>query len=419
MIAFMIASAMKDLRRQAADPVALVMWLGIPLLLGSMMSLVSGDSGPSPRGSVLIANEDGGLLGRTVEASLQQGPLGEMFDVKRVTAVKGRATVLAGDATALIVVPAGATAAFLAREPVTLTLVKNPAQRILPGIVEEALEMLAEGGFYVQRLLGEPLAQVNTEVNDGSDDTPTTATIATLATLFSTRIREVSPVLFPPVLDFSLSAPASPDQPSATPLADFGRLFVPGLVFMSLLFIAQGLSGDLWEEHRLGTMRRVMASPARVLAFLLGKVLAGAVLMSGVALIGLTLSVVLFGVPLGRAALGLPWAVFGGTVLVALFFFPQVAAQSQRGAKMLGTVLVFPLMMVGGSFFPFEAMPGWMAAIGRWTPNGQAVARLKELLNGTADPFTLAVAALAMLVPALLSVAYATHRVRKQVAGAA
>ena len=51
---------------------------------------------------------------------------------------------------------------------------------------------------------------------------------------------------------------------------------------------------------------------------------------------------------------------------------------------MLASLMVFPLMMIGGSFFPFEAMPAWMAAVGRWTPNGQAVARLKDILDGSA-----------------------------------
>lgn len=420
MIAFTLASALKDLRRRATDRVALVMWLGIPLLLGSMMALVTDTSGSSTRGVILIADEDGGLVARAIAASLQQGPLATLFDVQRVAAADGRTRVQGGGATALVIVPAGTTRAFLTRRHVSLTLVKNPAQRILPGIVEESLEIVVESGFYVQRILGEPLAQLEPMFDGDENAAVPTATLAALATMFTTQIARVTPILFPPALDYSLTEPAAPAAASsASGLAAFGRLFVPGLVFMSLLFIAQGMSGDLWEEQRQGTLRRVIASPSGVAAFLIGKMLAGAVLMGGVTTVALMLSVLLFDVPVGRALAGLPWAVFGGTVLVALFFVPQVIAGSQRGANMLGTLLVFPLMMIGGSFFPFEAMPAWMAAIGRWTPNGQAVAQLKQVLDGTADPRAIAVAAVAMVVPAVAALAFATRRVRRQVAGVA
>jgi len=45
--------------------------------------------------------------------------------------------------------------------------------------------------------------------------------------------------------------------------------------------------------------------------------------------------------------------------------------------------------MLGGSFFPFEAMPEGMAALGRRTPNGWALERFKELTTGVVDPAAL------------------------------
>jgi len=41
---------------------------------------------------------------------------------------------------------------------------------------------------------------------------------------------------------------------------------------------------------------------------------------------------------------------------------------------------MFPLLMIGGSFFPTETMPGWMVAIGSWTPIGMAIEQLKALM---------------------------------------
>jgi ABC-type multidrug transport system permease subunit len=48
-------------------------------------------------------------------------------------------------------------------------------------------------------------------------------------------------------------------------------------------------------------------------------------------------------------------------------------------------VLLFPLMMAGGSFFPLAALPGWIANLGRFVPNGFVVDRMSdELLSATA-----------------------------------
>jgi ABC-type multidrug transport system permease subunit len=48
--------------------------------------------------------------------------------------------------------------------------------------------------------------------------------------------------------------------------------------------------------------------------------------------------------------------------------------------------------MLGGSFFPFEMMPAWLARIGRWTPNGWALVKLRGMLDGSADATGIAAA---------------------------
>jgi len=71
-----------------------------------------------------------------------------------------------------------------------------------------------------------------------------------------------------------------------------------------------------------------------------------------------------------------------------------------------------PLMMLGGSFFPFEAMPAWMAAAGRWTPNGLGVATLKELLYGNVSVTALGIGVLGIGIPATLAFVGAWRRLR-------
>jgi hypothetical protein len=57
-------------------------------------------------------------------------------------------------------------------------------------------------------------------------------------------------------------------------------------------------------------------------------------------------------------------------------------------------------------------MPAWMANIGRWTPNGLAVANVKQILFGRLDPGTLAIAGLAIGGMAVLAFVFGVRRLR-------
>ena len=49
---------------------------------------------------------------------------------------------------------------------------------------------------------------------------------------------------------------------------------------------------------------------------------------------------------------------------------------------MLTTLIMFPLLMAGGSFFPVETMPKFIAAIADYTPNGRVLEPMKGYFIG-------------------------------------
>mgnify|MGYP003547553832 CR=1 FL=1 len=51
-------ATLKDLRRRIADPASLIMWMGLPIVIGFLMSLLGGDSGPAAKGRVLLVDLD-------------------------------------------------------------------------------------------------------------------------------------------------------------------------------------------------------------------------------------------------------------------------------------------------------------------------------------------------------------------------
>jgi len=409
---FIAATARKDVRRQLADPVGLLIWMGLPLAIGGLFVLISAGGGGSPRGRLLVADEDESFLSGLIGGGAAQGPIAKLFDVTPVDRDEGRRIMDAGDASALVVLPAGLQDAVLGEGTAEIRLVTNPAQRILPGMVAEALEVAVELAFYGERLLGEPARRILDGPADGGDFF-SNDDVAELTTAINTRLRELGDTLSPPVLTVEFVDPPDADETAAPPGAvDIGMLLLPGMIFMSILFTAQGMSGDVWDEKRLGTLRRAASAPPPMAAVLAGKLLAGGAVVGAVAVVGVALGMVVLDLPPLHAPLAALWITFAGTVMLSYFVLLQLLASGQQAGGMLSNLVLFPIVMLGGSFFPFEAMPEWMAAIGRWTPNGLALVRLKEIVAGQPDAGGLLAAALFIGLPAAAAFTLSVRRLR-------
>ena len=409
-MSFVLTSALKDLRRRLMDPSALLMWMGLPIIIGVLLSLIGGGNGPAPKARLLIVDDDQSLVSQLMIGGSRQGRLAEFLDVEIVTAEAGRSKIDKGDASALLTIPKGFQDSVLREQPATLALVKNPAERILPVIIEEGLKMLVEAAFYVQRIFGAELRRIADSVT--SPTGPSSEGIAAMSRAFNERLREVQGTLFPPVLSLETKAPPKEQQDEP----NFWALFLPGLLLMSLMFTAQGMSLDIWIEQSGGTLRRILSTPQHIAAFLMGKLVAAVAIMALAVLLALVLGVTMFGVQVGRAPLALVWAAYAGGAIFSYLVLIQILSTSMRGGQFLSSLIVFPLIMIGGSFFPFEAMPAWMARIGRWTPNGLAVTQVKTILFGHPEAATLALGAAAIGVPAAVALWIAARRLRGQFA---
>jgi ABC-type multidrug transport system permease subunit len=109
-----------------------------------------------------------------------------------------------------------------------------------------------------------------------------------------------------------------------------------------------------------------------------------ALILFGVALVGVAGMRWFAGVPVASVPLATLWLVLSGVAFYLFLVTIAVHASGQRAANVIGNLVVFPLSLVGGSFFPFEMMPGWMASIGRLTPNGWAITKFKAFVAGSA-----------------------------------
>jgi ABC-type multidrug transport system permease subunit len=382
-VRFLWSTALKDLRRHRRNPVEFLLWIGIPIVIGVVIIMAAGGrGGPEPQAHLLIADHDDSFLSHMLVGALSQEAAGGLIRAEAVTEEKGRQRLQAGKASALLIIPDLFSEQVLREEPTTLRLLTNPSQRILPGIVEESLSILVDGSFYLHRLLGDDLRSLA----DGPPAGLNTFADGFIAA-FSVRVNHIidrlSRYLDPLVIELDEAGP--PEGEEDFGFSSFALYFMPGILLMGLLFMAQGMGDEFWHERNQRTLRRVAVSPQGIAAFLGGKLLAGAALVFLVCFVGLCIGYAYFGLSVWTFPLAVSWATCAGVMLMSLMLQVQLRVASQRAGNILTMVLIFPLMMVGGSFFPFEAMPDWMAAVGRWTPNGWALMRLREILESQVD----------------------------------
>lgn len=385
---FIWTTAIKDWRRRAKNPLEIVVWVGIPIIIGFLIVLAfGGHGGPKPQAYVLVADNDGGFLSRFLVGALSQEAAGGFVRAEAVAEADGLSRMNKGGATALIVIPKGFSEAILREEPVKLRLVTNPSQRILPGMVEEMLSMFADATFYAHRLIGEDLKSFAGGPPGGARRFPD-ETIANFSAKMNRLGERLSDYFFPPLIGVESAVDEKEQDVS------LGFLLLPSILFMSLLFMAQGMGDDLWEERNHRTLRRIVSAPQPIAAFFVGKLVAGAGFVFLVSLVALIAGYSYLRLNPQTLPLAVLWATAAGAMLSAMMTTFQLFASSQRAGNILTMAIVFPLMMIGGSFFPFEAMPVWMAAIGRCTPNGWALERLKDIIlaRSTAGGMTLAFA---------------------------
>jgi ABC-2 type transport system permease protein len=210
-----------------------------------------------------------------------------------------------------------------------------------------------------------------------------TTLITDTTTVFS---RELRPLLrdpftiifsmVQPLVFLGLFAPLLPDNSL--------QWFVPGIIVMSCLFACSMTGSNLLFEIQTGSHERMLVTPLRRPALLIGRALKEIVPMFAQAAL-----IVAVCVPFGfRFA----WAgAVVGLIILAAFCIGlgalsyTLALASKNQEWMFWTVqqtLLFPLLLLAGVLLPIENGPGWLQALAKGNPLSYVVDAERSLFNG-------------------------------------
>jgi daunorubicin resistance ABC transporter membrane protein len=161
------------------------------------------------------------------------------------------------------------------------------------------------------------------------------------------------------------------------------QYFFPGTIVLVLLFAAIFSNISVIEDRHQGFLQGVLVAPVSRSTIVAGKVLGGATLawIQGVVFLALApLSGVRLTVVSALEAAGI-LAVLALS-LTALGFAFAWKLDSVQGFHAIMNVVLMPMWLLSGAFFPLSGAPFWLGALMRLNPLTYGVAALRGVLYG-------------------------------------
>jgi len=176
----------------------------IPVMTAVIMSLVFSPQGDIQRNvtiDIAILDRDDDLLSGMLRSISNQGNAAENLRLHFVdTEEAGIRLVEKRKASAFVVLPENLTVDLLDGTNTSISLYKNPAEAILPTIVEEGLNIVCIGVSQALNLLQPEIKSIRKMVHQ--DKMPEPVEVASVASNSVERLKTIEPYLFPPLIQF-------------------------------------------------------------------------------------------------------------------------------------------------------------------------------------------------------------------------
>lgn len=227
-------------------------------------------------------------------------------------------------------------------------------------------------------------------------------------------LREPASVLFAmvqPLVFLALFTPLLPDVGGGSAL----QWFVPGIIAMTALMGATMTGSNLTLEINTGSHERLLVSPLRRSALLVGRALKEVVpMLAQATLIVAVVTPFSFELHLGGIVVGLAILALFSVGVGALSFALAILSQGQDW--LFWTVqqtLIFPVLLLAGVLLPLEGAPGWLQFLADLNPLAYIIEAERALFTGSYPTDTVAYGAIAASVVAALGLVVGLQTMRR------
>lgn len=173
---------------------------------------------------------------------------------------------------------------------------------------------------------------------------------------------------------------------------NYFNFLAPGLMIMIVMMtVMTGIPEAISKEKEMGTFDGMLSAPINQISILLGKTAALCVRGFGQCIMILVLAMLFFGVTIqGSIILAFFMLILGIFSFIGIGIVAVSMSEDQASGTMIVNLLMFPMMFLGGIFYPIQQMPWFMQDISKLIPLTYAADAMRKimLLNaGLGDVF--------------------------------
>lgn len=163
------------------------------------------------------------------------------------------------------------------------------------------------------------------------------------------------------------------------------EFLLPGIVALSIMQMAVFSVAFVFVDYKeKGILKRLLATPMKPQQFVTANVITRLLVALVQSAVLIALGVILYKAHvIGSYWLLLPIIILGAIMFLGLGFSISGLAKTVEAVPAIANLIVFPMLFLGGTFFPLEAMPVWLQHIVQFLPLTYLSHALREVMaNG-------------------------------------
>ncbi len=163
---------------------------------------------------------------------------------------------------------------------------------------------------------------------------------------------------------------------------NYFNFLAPGLMIMIVMMtVMTGIPEAISKEKEMGTFDGMLSAPISQVSIILGKTTALCVRGFAQCILILVLAIIFFGVTVqGSIMLAFFMLVLGIFSFVGIGIVAVSMSGDQASGTMIVNLLMFPMMFLGGIFYPIQQMPWFMQDISKVIPLTYAADAMRKIM---------------------------------------
>ncbi len=188
------------------------------------------------------------------------------------------------------------------------------------------------------------------------------------------------------------------------------EFLLPGLVAMSVMQMAVFSVAFVFTQYKeKGVLKRLAATPMQPWQFVSANAVTRLIISVFQAAIFVGMGLLLFKIHIqGSYGVLLLCVVLGALMFLGLGFTISGLAKTVDSVPVFSNLIVFPMLFLGGTFFPISGMPAWLQSVAKFLPLTYLSTSMRDVMTKGSTLWDIRGDLLGMIIWAVILITLAT-----------